>query len=261
MRHIAILFAVILFVSCTNDNMYMSDNDDDYWSKEQLLNTSGLGLYPFVPFTEAEMRTLPYDVKLERRQIPESFLRNMSTKALFYQFVYTDLSKSMLMFNTMQQGFETVTGQLNMLPELLDRPDAGHVLLEILQKVDPAKINGSDCFWFFDCLQMISAQPEVISSMSDTDIDSYVLQQIRCHDAIRSLAKTDENWSYPESVGGILLGLGNVMFMYEFEPFLQLLEKDPGTNKPVYRGDGMARSEQKALQIIDCAKQFNLQNL
>jgi hypothetical protein len=51
------------------------------------------------------------------------------------------------------------------------------------------------------------------------------------------------------------------MFMYEFEPFLQLLEKDPGTNKPVYRGDGMARSEQKALQIIDCAKQFNLQNL
>jgi len=116
MRHIAILFAVILFVSCTNDNMYMSDNDNDYWSKEQLLNTSGLGLYPFVPFTEAEMRTLPYDVKLERRQIPESFLRNMSTKALFYQFVYTDLSKSMLMFNTMQQGFETVTGQLNMLP-------------------------------------------------------------------------------------------------------------------------------------------------
>lgn len=256
MKNITILFAAILFVSCAND---MSDNDNDYWSSKQLLNTFGLELYQFVPFTETEMRTLPYDVKLERRQIPESFLRKMSTKALFYQVVYTDLSQSMLLFNTMQQGFEAVTRQLNMFPELLSRPDAGHVLLEILQKVDPAKINGSDCFWFFDCLQIISAQPEVLSSMSDTDIDSYVRQQIRCHDAIRSLAKTDENWSYPESVGVILLGLGNVMFMYEFEQFLQLLETDPDTNKPIYRGDGMARSEQLALQIIDCAKKFNPQ--
>jgi len=252
MKYFLALLCTLLFVSCTKDVNLKENND--YWSCEQLPDTTGLKLYPFVPFTDKEMRTLSYDVKLERRQIPEDFLSGMSTKALFYQLVYTDLSKSMLLFNTMQQGFES-TKRLNMLPELLSRPDAGHVLLGLLQKTDPAKIDAANCFWWFHCLQITLAQPEVINSMEDWDTDSYVIQQIRCHDTVRSLCEANNpNWVYPGSVEMILFGLSNVMIKYKYEPFIsQMLNWNPTTNE--YTRKEFSR-EEYSLQVIYYAKQF-----
>ena len=254
MKNLIVILTVVLFVSCIK----MSDGVDSYCSCEQLLDTTGLKLYPFAPFTDEEWRLMSYDYKLERRQIPEDFLRGMSTKTLFYQVVYTDLSKSMGVSNTMQQGFEAVTQQLNMLPELLNRPDAGHVLLELLQKVEPSKIDGLDCFWWEYCLQIILAQKEVINRMTDEDIDQYIHQQLRCHDAIQSLSKTDNpNWEYPSSAASLLFGLGNVMLRYQFEPFMQMLEmrdRHPVTNELIW--DTQHISEKDALQIIDYAKQI-----
>ena len=73
------LSCVMLFVSCTNDDA--SDGSNAYWSCKQLLDTSGLELYPFDSFTDEEWRTTSYSYKLERRQIPEDFLSKMTTKA------------------------------------------------------------------------------------------------------------------------------------------------------------------------------------
>ena len=244
---------VMALVSCTN----VSDGNNDYLSCEQLLDTTGLKLYPFVPFTDEEWISLPGEIKVERRQIPEDFLREMTTKELFYQVVYTDLSKSMGLFNTMQQGFEAVTQQLNMFPELLNRPDAGQVLLEFLQKVDPSKIDGLDCFWWDHCLQIILAQKEIINRMSDEDINQYIHQQLRCHETIRSLSKTNKNFEYPASAAILLFGLGNVLIRHEFEPFLQLLEmhgRHPFTNELIW--DTQHISERDALQIIEYVKQI-----
>ena len=251
MKYFLALLCTLLFVSCTKDVNLKENND--YWSCEQLPDTTGLKLYPFVPFTDKEMRTLSYDVKLERRQIPEDFLSGMSTKALFYQLVYTDLSKSMLLFNTMQQGFES-TKRLNMLPELLSRPDAGHVLLGLLQKMDPAKIDAANCFWWFHCLQITLAQQEVINSMEDWDIDNYVSLQIVQFQTIRELSSKNDNWNYPESAGVILFGLGNVMIRYDFEPFMQLLN----TNQNIsgLMASAMMKNESEAMLIINCINEF-----
>ena len=241
------LLMAILLVSCENNDA--NDLDNNYWSCEQLLDTTGLKLYPFVPFTDEESMFTNYGDKLDRRQIPEDFLQEMTTKELFYQFVYTDLSKSMLTFNSRQQGFLAVAGQLNILPELLNRTDAGHVLLELLQKVDPAKINAPDCFWCDYCLQIILAQPEVINRMTDNDIDRYIHYQIRCHDTLLNL-KND----YPANAALLLFCLGNVMIRYEFKPFIQTLEKNPDTNELIW--DTQFINEQYALQIIDNIKKF-----
>ena len=254
MKNIISILIVISLVSCTKK----PDGNNDYLSCEQLLDTTGLKLYSFVPFTDEEMRLTSADYKLDRRQIPEDFLREMTTKELFYQVVNTDLSKGMLVHNYRQQGFLSLTVQLNMLPELLNRTDAGHVLLELLQKVEPSKIDGLECFWWDYCLQIILAQKEIINGMTDKDIDQYIHQQLRCHDAIRSLSKTNKNFEYPASAAVLLFGLGNVMIRYQFEPFMQTIEimcdRHPITNELIW--DTQRISEQNALQVIDNVKQF-----
>jgi len=254
MRCLAALL-VVLLISCTGNNVFNESND--YWESEQLLNTDGLELYIFIPFTEDEMTTMSYDEKLKQRQIPENFLQNMTTKELFYQFVYTDLSKSVLMFNTTKQGFEAVTKQFNVLPELLNRADAGHVLLELLQKVDPSKLRNSDSFYWFHCLQIIIGQKKIISSMTDEEINDFVLQQLYCHDKIRSISNSNKNWEYPASVKELLFGLGNVMIQYEFDLFMQTLNRNPDTNEFIW--DTQYMGEQDALQVINYAKQFKME--
>jgi hypothetical protein len=231
----------------------MSGESNDYWNEEQMLSTSALNLYSFVPFTDEEWKEMSFVYKLEQRQIPEAFLHKMSTKELFYQYVYCDLSKSVLVFNTIQQGFEN-TKPLNMLPELLNRPDAGHVLLDLLQKVDPAKIKSPDCHWFYLCLNMIGAQPEIINRMTDEDIDNYIEQQMRCHNTIKHLSAIDENWEYPASVKTLLFGLGNVMIRYEYDTFVQTLGRHPDTNELIWNTQYM--TEQDVAQVIDGVKQF-----
>ena len=264
MRNLIVLLVAIYLVSCNNENTSTNDNiflncenmlDDGIYftSCEEVLDISGLKMYPFLPFTDEEWRETDYSYKLERRQIPEEFLHSMTTKELFYQFVFTDLSGSMGVFNTRQQGFEAVTQQLNMLPELLNRPDAGHVLLELLQKVDLSKIQldmsrEMDCYWWYYCLQIIGAQMEVINRMTNEDICAYIHHQLRCHDIMQS------SNDYPENAALLLYGLGNVMIRYKFEPFLQTLSRHPITNELIW--DTQFIKKQYALQVIDFVKQF-----
>jgi hypothetical protein len=231
----------------------MSDESNDYWDEEQMFSTVGLNLYSFTPFTDEEWRDMSFADKLERRQIPEDFLRRMSTKELFYQYVHCDLSKNIFVFNTIQQGFES-TKQLNMLSELLNRPDAGDVLLTLLQKIDPGKIKSSDSHRFYFCLNIITAQQDIINRMTDEDIDNYIVQQMRCHDVIQKLSATDNNWEYPASVKTLLFGLGNVMIRYEFNPFIQTLAKNQETNGLIW--DTQYIKEQDALQVMEYIKQF-----
>ena len=269
MKRLIILLIAMLFVACAkkppDDNneclcceeAFDKLNTGGYYfaNCEEMLDTVGLGLklYSFVPFTDEEWKQTSYDYKLKRRQIPEEFLSEMTAKELFYQYFYCDLN-TLFMFNTFQQGFES-DKRMNMLPELLNRSNAGHVLLELLRKVDPSKINRSDCFrWDFE-LQIILAQLEVINRMTDEDIDNYIIEQMRCHDVIRLLSLCDEeNWKYPGSARLILFGLGNVMIRYEFEPFMQSLFRHPDTNEVIW--DPMFIKKEYALQVIDYVEQF-----
>lgn len=241
------------FSSCTKDDLSVVYNDY-YENYDELPEADGLKLYPFISFTEEEMRVMSYAAKLERRQIPIEFLQGMSTKELFYQFVYTDLSRSMLMFNTSQQGFEAVVKQFNMLPELLSRSDVGTVLLDLLEKTNPSSLKGPDCLYWFYCLQIVTAQTEVINRMTNEEIDKYVFCQIRCYDSIRNLSAVSSDWEYPTDVKLLLFGLGNVMIRYEFVPFMQMLDRDMITNELIW--DTQYIDEPDALLVIKYVEQF-----
>jgi hypothetical protein len=212
------------------------------------------GLYPFVPFTNEEWQNLNYRDKLERRQIPEDFLQKMKTEALFFQFAGCDLSPGIYLHNSLQAGFEAMTKQLNMLPELLNRTDAGHVLLVLLQKVELSKIGELGCLHFYECLQRIIAQPKVINNLSNDDVNKYISLMILHQQIIRDLSQKTDFWSYPESSAAILFGLGNLMLRFEYEPFMLLLETNSNVNGLMNGAN--PKDEQVVSLINNCITEF-----
>ena len=237
-------FLLMLVVLCTIGCNKSNEYNDNYWSCEQTINTNGLKIYPFVPFTDEEWRAMSYAYKVERRQIPEVFLHEMTTKELFYQYVNTDLSESIFLFNNPYHGFRGSIEQFNMLPELLNRPDVGKVIVDILEKIDITGIE-KDCYTWYYFLQMIAAQPEVINSMTDAIIDNYIFHQKRCYDAIQKLSSiSNERWSY-RNIELILIGFSHVMIRYKFEPFMQQLGLNPNCESCVSND-----------VIIDCLEKF-----
>lgn len=260
MKKIVSLFLpLLLFGSCIHpalDDAAATDDNSVFVACEQLMDTVGLGLYPFVPFTDEEMKTTAYQTRLEQRQIPEDRLQEMSTKALFYQFVLCELSRSMYVHNSVQAGFLAVTKQLNILPELLSRPDAGSVLIELLEGIELSELRGRGCFHLYECLERTLAQPEVIARMTEDDIDQYISLGMRHQEVIKELAlMTPLLWDYPASLAAPFYGLGNVMLRFEYEPFLLLLDSDPGLDA-FMKGDNL-KDEQTVLLIHNCLTDFN----
>jgi hypothetical protein len=229
---------------------------DLYGDCLQQLDTAGLGLYPFVPFTDEEMKTVAYRTKLERRQIPEAWLQKMQTKAVFYQFVLCELSRSMYVHNSAQAGFEAVTKELNMLPELLGRPDAGHVLTGLLQKIELSELSGLGCFHLYECIQRTLAQPEIIAHMTEDDISLYIYLAMSHQATIKDLSQTNPlQWSYPESLAAPFYGLGNVMLRFEYEPFRYLIKTNPQVNG--FMAGGNLKDELTVILIHNCLTDFN----
>jgi len=181
-------------------------------------------------------------------------IKRKDTEDLFYLFVRSDISRNMYLHNSMQQGFEFVRDQSNVLQELLRRPDTGRKLLKIYKDVNLIKIEGRENFHLLECIQRIVAQSEVIGNMTDKEINEYVCLQLHCQETIIILSETNKNWSYPESLGGILFGLGNVMFRYDFAPFMQVLE----SNSQIcgMMESGMAKNIQDVELVRDCIVKF-----
>ena len=270
MKHLTffVLLIIILLASCNHNDT--PDESIEYWNCEQLIDTTGLNLYPFEPLTKL-ITGDTYKKIVEQRQIPEDFLHEMTTKALFYQFLYCELTRFIFTWFSpnilnIQGSFEEAKKQLNMVSELLNRPDAGHVLLGILQKVDPLYLSdkysslGYDDDWYCtdvnDYMQIILAQLKIISRMTEKEIDLYIREQLRCHDVIQHLCETNTPYHrYPGSVTRILFGLGNVMIRYEFEPFMQLLETNAHC-RSLMKMAMISNDKQTALLIMDCVIKF-----
>ncbi len=225
MKNLIVLLMAMAFVLCGKNDT--PDNPEKIKSYcEQLFDTTGLKLYQFTPFTdEWGPGKTPFNELADSRQIPEDFLHGMTTEELFLQYFYCELDLYIAISqNNLRSGFLNSKILLNMVPELLNRPDVGQVILEILKKIDVTKLEGRCKFLYIMLFQVFAAQPEVINSMTDEEIDDYIFYQMRCHDDIQMLSQQNSSaWGYDRNVEYILFGLGNVMIRYEFEPFMQLL--------------------------------------
>ncbi len=216
-------FACVFYTSCSNDNLNQ-EQGDEYCM--HLLDTTNINLYSFAPFTENEWQTLSYSEKLEKRQVPSSNLQKMNCKELFYQFVFCDLSKDIYVFNSLQYGFKTSMSRLNMIQELIDRPDAGTFLIGMLEDIKISKIAGLDCRHFFLCLQMIVAQTEIINSLNHQDIRRLIKCFQQQEEEIIRLSEVNTDWEVPIDLTTIMLAFGNIMIGHHYEPFNYLIESN-----------------------------------
>ena len=231
MKYLIYLLTALLLASCGKDSKqndyecWYCEDDNACWTCEQLTDTVGLNLYPFAPFPDGWQRD-PSISAFAERQIPENFMAGMTTKELFYQWAYCEFSSNFLMHNDVQAGFEYTTKQLNMISEILKRPDLGKMFLEFLQYTNPSDIpeydDNKDCFqfYYFD-LSIFACQPEVIHWLTDEEIDQYIFLQRRHLKAFQSINRG--GLYILQSLGSIHFGLGNVMIRYEYEPFTQLI--------------------------------------
>jgi hypothetical protein len=78
---------------------------------------------------------------------------------------------------------------------------------------------------------------------------------IRHQNSIKELSEKNSNWSYPESLGAILYGLGNVMIRYKYEPFMQFLKMNPDL-RGLMSGDNL-KNEQLVVLVNNCIVDFN----
>ncbi|MDR2041874.1 MAG: hypothetical protein LBP98_06095 [Tannerella sp.] len=177
----------------------------------------------------------------------------MQTKELFYQFVCCELSQDMYTFNTEQYGFLHSAKTLNMVSELLDRADAGSVLLHLAHSLDPEMIH-TDCFHYYECLLRTIVQPEIIRRMTDEETGELIHIFNRHRNTIMAASATNGLENTLAYLTTILFGYGNIMLKYEYEPFVSLLRSDAGIAD--FMLGAQLRDERIASQITECITNY-----
>lgn len=119
-----LLFILILFVP----TIALSQLESHKWD------------YPVKPGSE-EWKTLnSHQSMVDKCQIPNDLLPNLSTKDLVKICLDYPLFFTMKAFNNLQEGFDQVSTEFNGFQELFKRKDAGIELLKIYQTINPKLI-------------------------------------------------------------------------------------------------------------------------
>jgi hypothetical protein len=103
-----------------------------------------------------------------------------------------------------------------MFSELLQRPDVGCMLLEILShiSVEPYCSGG-----FFLPIMYLIARFDVINSMSVDEIELYICHQLRLFEEER-IQNVNSGPGWTLSVEPIIFGFHNVLLRFEYEPYM-----------------------------------------
>ena len=194
--------------------------------------------YPVKPGTDAWKALGSHVEMLKACQIPETKLHSMSTEALVETVLNYPLFNDVLAYNSPQQGFDTMASQFNGIPELLNREDAGTVLLAKYKTADPAAIGqnwtdiqkGYYVFSFID-METLLAQKGVISK----------LDEAQCLDLVRECLAKINTKLQSEMYGGMsqescLWVITRVLEQVKYEPFVQTVAADRFYQDFVARG-------------------------
>ena len=256
LKNLALTLTVMLVVSCNKSNnpeppVFSCDPvfDDDgirFKNYDEMMDTTGLGLYRFAVSDEEALRT-PFPERYEIRNIPEDFLRKMTTKALFHQVARDRVVRSLRSGDIFSQNFyNQAVPNINMVSELFNRPDLGPTLLKLMQKYDPSMENdppfmeseyGSLAYmdeyrlkqplweifhsrnawvWF---LYLYMSRPEAVNSIADEEMCTYIHHLLRCLKYYQSIR--GGIYFSDDAACFVVYGLGNVMIRYNYEPFIQ----------------------------------------
>ncbi|MCG8347749.1 MAG: hypothetical protein MI924_08215 [Chloroflexales bacterium] len=132
--------------------------------------------FPVQPGTNAWQQLGSRQEMLAAVQIPEPQLAQMSTAGLVETVLQYPLAGDMYAHSSLQRGFNALRRDFNGLAILLDRPDAGRLLLQHYQTIDSAAIEAKPTNLeqgaFISSLQYIEtllAQPEILDQLSSDE--------------------------------------------------------------------------------------------
>ncbi|WFE22647.1 hypothetical protein O7621_04680 [Solwaraspora sp. WMMD937] len=153
-------------------------------------------IYQLTPGT-AQWRALSsHQEMVDAVQMPDKTAAALRTPLLVDAVLAYPLLPDALAFNSVQQGFETVTARFTGLQELLRRPDAGQELLKRYRTTDVAARSGESLADAGDRalaawkLETILAQPQVLATLTTAQSTELLHVGLAVHRAKQTDAKT-----------------------------------------------------------------------
>ena len=194
---------------------------------EQITDTTDLHLHYFRPFTEYELKNMSLDDKLKKRQLPEEVLKLSTLEELFNNCMWWDLAPDILLFNSYQQGFRVAYfNRFNGIQELYKREGVHLFLEEKLRMIDKKDMVTMKCGFYNHLLEFIYVQNECLSQYPVDEIKNALSFMFEKADRLSYLTTLESaNYSIL-SLSQWMLGIGNILIMCKYKPFLDEVEKD-----------------------------------
>jgi hypothetical protein len=129
--------------------------------------------YPVKPGTDEWKKLQNQDEMIEVCQIPETILKNLSTEALAKTCLNYPLYPQITAYNNVQSGFDKFANNFNGFAELINRSDAGLVLLQKYRSMDPSSyprewssVKKGQFIYEYLFIEMLLAQDKIIAKLS-----------------------------------------------------------------------------------------------
>jgi len=152
---------------------------------------SGPYRYPVTPGGDAWARLLTFDDMARATRLPDGLAARMPTDALLESVLEHPLLMSAVAYNSVQRGIESIAARVDVVGELLRRPDAGPVLLKRYAAADvrlprsaTLEAAGAHVFELWK-LEVLLAQPPVLRTLSAAQLEA-VLRVGRATYAVKS---------------------------------------------------------------------------
>lgn len=178
------------FSGCASSSS-ASDDDD-----QLALLVSDAYDFPVKAGTEEWEEFQSLEEMLEVTQIPESILTTMSTEGLVETVFNYPLINNIYAFNSVQEGFDVVSLRFNGLPELLQREDAGTILLNKYMTMDPLAMEEN---WSvaqkgryirsFTNIEVLLAQKETLAHLTEEQLATLEQEALEKYHGKQSLSE------------------------------------------------------------------------
>lgn len=224
-----IIFVFILAITLLNCRKNKESDDLVINPKfcEQITDTTDLHLYYFQPFTEYEWKYMSREDKLKKRQLPAEVLKSLTLEELFNNCMWWDLAPDILLFSSYQQGFRVAYfNRFNGIQELYKREGVHLFLEEKLRVIDTKDMVTMKCGFYNHLLEFMYVQNECLSQYPFNEIKNALSFMFDKADRLSYLTTLDSVNYSSLSLSQWMLGIGNILIMYKYKPFLDELEKD-----------------------------------
>lgn len=182
--------------------------------------------YPYLPGTDAwkELNNQGLQAVYDACKIPEDILKTLSTEAVIQAFFDFPFISEIYAYNSMLEGFNSMTNKNSAYAELLKREDASNFLVERYMNYNAVGCDAA--IYHASELELLLAQPE-ICNMFDKDQCKAIVKE--------ALNKIDARLSYDPSLKwqhiNTCLMMGRLMVSSDYSAFKETVASSEALKK------------------------------